>query len=138
VGTVYRSKDGTKPADAIGKLKSQFSGCEGSTLSEWISSQKSRSEPPQATAVRSGIPPEPTIAEYQRRLETTANEQELENVLHEIGRARFSKDQWINLSEALTGLKEKSGKAAQAAIRAHLSNRRQLRNRRENIAKVLQ
>jgi hypothetical protein len=138
VGSVYRNKDGTKPADAIVKLKSQLRGCESLTVSQWVVSKKAKSSEGSKTHVLNDTSVDAVISEFQARFETSSNEDEVELVIRQIQSMRFSKDHWIKLSQALTGINAKSGKAAQQAIRVHFGNRRQLKNRRENIAKVLQ
>ncbi len=149
VGSVYRNKDGSKPADAIAKLKSQFSGHETLTLLEWISSRTNAPKSSRAKAATTDKPKTPraqntrktplsdtALCEYQQRWEASSSEEELEVALREIEAVPFNKAQWINLCQVFIGQKEGTLKGAREAVRAHFNNKRLKASRRDNVAKV--
>ncbi len=133
IGQVYRNGDGSKPADAIMKLKAQLAGAENLTLSTWASLR---------TAVGNGgntpapLPAPGELDAILKDLENAADNTQTGLAFEKLDALILRADEWRKLAKLATGRSIKTGRAAKDELRSHLANKVQLHNRRDSITRL--
>ncbi|SRR5258708_7229303 len=129
IGQVYRNGDGSKPADAIMKLKAQLAGAENLTLSAWASLR---------TSVGNGgnTPAPDELDAILKDLEDAADNTQTVSAFEKLDALILRAEEWRKLAKLATGRSIKSGRAAKDELRSHLANKVQLHNRRDSITRL--
>ena len=125
VGQVYRTKDGTQPAEPLRKVLQQLDGASGMTLAEWVAAKQSAPKP---QAKKKAKPVD--LDEVLSRLEQAGTQAALNDA---VARLSLSAADWKALAKKLTGKAGSSGKAAQEAVQTCLSDRLLLDERVESV-----
>lgn len=115
VGTVYRNRDGSKPADAVTKVIQQLKGYDELRLSQWAEhAKKPKPSKRQAATIDTA-----KIDDVLSSLESAETHSELHS---EIGRLKLTASEWKALARKATGKSSKSGKDARDLTETHFSN----------------
>lgn len=115
VGTVYRNKDGSKPADAVVKVIQQLKGDSALSLGEWVEQAKK----PVPAKRKSASIDNTKIKDAISRLEEATTHSELRSVIQNL---QLSAGELKALAKMVTGKTGKSGKDAKDLAETHFSN----------------
>ncbi len=129
VGEGYRSKDGTKPADAIEKIISQFKGAENLTIEAWIASRQKRKRLPDETK-------DENLGDLLLRLERSTSTGNFEQAFQQLDNLSLSASQLKNLAKLVTGKGPRSKDAAIIALKTHLASCAQSQDRKLSVIKA--
>jgi predicted nucleic acid-binding protein len=129
VAQVYRSKDGSEPAEAVKKILQQLETGSNMTLAEWVRAKQSVNV--SSAKRRATKKPEPAnLGKVRERLERAPTQAALHEAV--TGLSLTAAD-WKALARQLTGRAGSSGAAARIAVQTHLSDRLLLDERVESI-----
>ncbi len=133
IGEVYRSADGTKPADAIMKLKSQLENYPNLTVPQWVAARtlarRTVRTGQTATAVSD-------LSGVLQSLEDIAYNSGAETAFAELDKLSMNAANWKELARLATGRREKSKSASQLALRSHLASRAQFKQRHDAAGRL--
>jgi hypothetical protein len=115
VGTVYRNRDGSKPADAVVKVIQQLTGENELSLDEWVEQARK----PKPSKRKSASTDTVKIKDAISRLEEAGTHSELRSVIQSL---KLSAGEWKALAKTVTGKTGKSGKDAKDLAETHFSN----------------
>ena len=130
VGQVYRSKDGTEPADAVRKILRQLGAAADVPLDAWVRQKQAEAKPRGHKSVAKPVTVASPLDAAISALERAQTQERLAQVAQGI---RLSAGEWRNLARRLTGKPAKSGKAARQLVEAHFSDQLLLQERVESV-----
>jgi transposase len=139
IGEVWRSSDGSKPADPVVKFKVKLSNTSANTIGEWVSAARSAGTSVAAETRRRKTAQTLSEAELQvllQQLEETAEKTGSREAFTQLDALKLSSPNWTKLAR-LAGIKKVTGiERVKLELRSHLAGRSQLKIREKNVEDV--
>jgi hypothetical protein len=132
IGRIYRSKDGSRPAEAVRKVLQQFDGAADMTLAEWIEARQPKPSLAPRRAAKAGHDAE-RIDGALRRLDQASSQAALTATAAALD---LTAGEWRALVRKLIGKSARSGKAAREMAEAHFSDRLLLQERLKGVKRL--
>ena len=129
VGQVYRTKDGSQPAEPVKKILAQLDGAEDMTLAEWAAAKRSEAK----TAPKRQAKPKREAANLDEVLAALKSANTHAALRDSVARLTLSAVEWKALAKQLTGRSAKSGKVAREMVETCLSDQLLLNERVDSV-----
>jgi hypothetical protein len=129
VGTVYRTKDGSKPAAQIITLLKLFEGAAEKKLEDWVKEKRQKI----TTKKKTPKVDFNKISEVKKRIESSGTQSELRN---SITYKKLSASEWRELAKQVTGVSASSGKAASELVEKHFSDELLVKERVQRVSEL--
>ena len=126
IGGVYRSRDGSKPADAVTKVLEYIKDADDLTVAEWVA----RKRQPEKKASKKQTTSPDKINAVTAQLAQAQSQGMLKRAIAEV---KLSAVEWKALAKEITGKSARTGVAARDAVETHYSNRLLLNERINTI-----
>jgi hypothetical protein len=128
VGQVYRSKDGSRPADAVTKVMRELSRAQGKTLAEWVEEKAAGAGARRRK--RAACVSQEAVEAAAARMARADTQFALRSAIAETS---LKAKEWQSLARKLTGAAGRSAKAARELVETYFSDQLLLQSRRASV-----